>query len=61
MRFLHPEFLWLLLLIPVLAYFFGKRGAAPALLFSSTSIVGKLSSAKKRSLASFPYYYASRV
>lgn len=50
MRFLHPEFLWLLLLIPVLAYFFGKRGAAPALLFSSTSIVGKLSSAKKTKL-----------
>lgn len=47
MRFLHPELLWLLLLIPVVAYFFGKRGAAPALLFSSTSIVGKLAKAKK--------------
>ena len=47
MRFLHPELLWLLLLVPLLAYFFGRRGAAPALLFSSTSIVGKLSSARK--------------
>lgn len=47
MRFLHPELLWLLLLVPFLAYFFGRRGAAPALLFSSTSIVGKLSSARK--------------
>ncbi|BHH85666.1 vWA domain-containing protein [Desulforhopalus sp. 52FAK] len=47
MRFLHPELLWLLLLIPVVAYFFGKRGAAPALLFSSTSIVGKLATARK--------------
>ena len=26
MRFLHPEFLWLLLLIPLLGYFFGRKG-----------------------------------
>lgn len=47
MRFLHPELLWLLLLIPVIGYFFGRKGPAPALLFSSTSIVGRLSSARK--------------
>ncbi|PHR29787.1 MAG: hypothetical protein COA36_02730 [Desulfotalea sp.] len=47
MRFLHPEFLWLICLIPVVAYLFGRRGKAPALLFSTTSIVGKLASAKK--------------
>lgn len=47
MRFFHPEFLWLLLLIPVFGYFFGKKGAAPALLFSSTSVIGGLASAKK--------------
>ncbi len=47
MRFLHPEFLWLLLLIPLLGYFFGRKGAAPSLLFSSTSVVGSLAAAKK--------------
>ncbi|TKB11765.1 VWA domain-containing protein [Desulforhopalus sp. IMCC35007] len=50
MRFLHPELLWLLLLIPVIGYFFGRKGAAPALLFSSTSIASRLSSARKTRL-----------
>lgn len=47
MRFLHPEFLWLLTLLPVLAFLYGKKGAAPALAFSSTSIASSLASAKK--------------
>ncbi len=47
MRFLHPELLWLLALLPVLAYCRGVRGAAPALLFSTTSIASSLSRAKK--------------
>lgn len=56
MRFLHPELLWLLLLLPVIAYLFGRRGAAPALLFSSTSIVKNLSKAKKTRFGSLGKY-----
>lgn len=44
MRFLHPELLWLLMLLPLVALFYSTRGAAPALIFSSISIaktVGK--------------------
>lgn len=53
MRFLHPEMLWLLLLIPLLGYFFGRKGAAPSLLFSSTSVVSSLAAAKKTRPGSF--------
>jgi len=47
MRFLYPELLWLLLLLPVLALIKGKRGAAPALLFSTTSVARTLAGARK--------------
>ncbi len=47
MRFLHPELLWLLTLVPLFALLFGKRGAAPALTFSSISLAASLASAKK--------------
>ncbi len=47
MRFLHPELLWLLALLPVLAYLRGVWGAAPALIFSSTSVAASLSGAKR--------------
>ena len=47
MRFLHPEFLWLLTLIPVLALLRGRRGAAPALVFSSISIAATLAEGRK--------------
>ncbi|MCB2216818.1 VWA domain-containing protein [Desulfofustis glycolicus] len=47
MRFLHPELLWLLTLLPVLALLRGRRGAAPALLFSTTAIAATLASARK--------------
>jgi Ca-activated chloride channel family protein len=47
MRFLHPELLWLLLLLPLLAYLHGRRGAGPALLFSSTSVASSLAAARK--------------
>jgi len=46
-RFLHPELLWLLALVPLLALLRGKRGAAPALLFSTTSIARILASSRK--------------
>ncbi len=47
MRFLHPELLWLLALLPVIAFFYSKKGAAPALLFSTTSIVKTLGNGRK--------------
>lgn len=47
MRFLHPEMLLLLALLPLLAFLHGRRGAAPALLFSSTSLAASLAGARK--------------
>ncbi len=47
MRFLHPELLWLLALLPLIAFFYSRRGAAPALLFSTTSIAASLGGARK--------------
>lgn len=47
MRFLHPELLWLLLLLPLLTLLYARRGAAPALLFSSVAIVKSLGTGRK--------------
>lgn len=47
MRFLHPELLWLLALLPLAAFFYSRRGAAPALLFSSTSLATVLAEGRK--------------
>jgi Ca-activated chloride channel homolog len=47
MRFLHPELLWLLTLLPVLALLYGRAGGGPALLFSTTSVVSSLAGARK--------------
>ncbi len=47
MRFLHPEFLWLLSLLPLLAILRGRRSAAPALIFSSTSIATTLAEGRR--------------
>ncbi len=47
MRFLHPHLLWFLTLLPLLALLHGRRGAAPALLFSSTSLAATLAGARK--------------
>lgn len=47
MRFFYPELLWLLLLVPLLAFLRGRRGPAPALVFPSTAIAATLSSARK--------------
>lgn len=41
-RLLHPEFLWLLALIPVLAILAGKRAATASLLFPNTDIAAVL-------------------
>jgi Ca-activated chloride channel family protein len=47
MRFLNPEFLWLLSLLPILAFFRGRRSAAPALVFSSTSIAATMAAGRR--------------
>ncbi|BCL62846.1 hypothetical protein DGMP_35390 [Desulfomarina profundi] len=47
MRFLHPEFLWLLLLLPLLAVLYGRKGKAPALKFSSTTLAAVLATTPK--------------
>lgn len=48
-RFLHANFLWLLLLLLPLALFYARRGPAPALLFSSTSLLRSLGTPRKAS------------
>jgi Ca-activated chloride channel family protein len=47
MRFLYPQLLWLLALLPVLAFFRGKKGSAPALVFSTTTLVAFLAEGRK--------------
>jgi Ca-activated chloride channel homolog len=47
MRFVHPDFLWLLLLLPLLAFIKGRRGPSPALVFSTTAIASTLARGRK--------------
>ncbi|WP_240194308.1 vWA domain-containing protein [Desulfopila inferna] len=47
MRFVYPQLLWLLALLPLLLILKGKRGAAPALLFSSTTVARTLALGRK--------------
>ena len=47
MRFLYPQLLWLLALLPLLAFIKGQRGPAPALVFSTTSLVAALAAGRK--------------
>ncbi len=47
MRFLYPELLWLLAFLPLLALLRGRQGAAPALIFSSTSIAATLAEGRR--------------
>lgn len=50
LEFQDPEFLWLLLTIPLIAILRGRSGQGAAILFSSTAIAKKVAS-KKRSKA----------
>ena len=47
MRFLHPELLWLLTLIPLLALIRGRRGPAPALIFSTANLAASLAAERR--------------
>ncbi len=49
MRFLTPELLWLLLLLPLLALIRGRRGSATALIFSTTAIAATLAQGRRTS------------
>lgn len=49
LRFVHPELLWLLLLLPLLAILRGRRGPAPALVFSSISVARSIAGNRKAS------------
>lgn len=54
-RFLYPHLLWLLLLLPLLAVLRGRMGRAPALTFSSTTMLASLARGKKtRPMALLP-------
>ncbi|SDP37405.1 vWA domain-containing protein [Desulforhopalus singaporensis] len=53
MRLVHPEFLWLLALLPLVGLLRAGRGAAPALLFSSLSLAGALGEKKKAKVGRF--------
>lgn len=47
LRFVHPALLWLLLLLPILALLRGRKGPAPALVFSSISVAKSISGNRK--------------
>lgn len=47
MRFLHPELLLLLALLPLLAFLYGRGGAAPAVLFSTTSLAENIAGPRR--------------
>ncbi len=53
MRFLHPELLWLLLLVPVLLFFKGNRGPAAAVIFSTTSTLATMVKKRKSTVGKF--------
>jgi Ca-activated chloride channel homolog len=46
-RFVHPELLWLLVLVPLLALLRSRRGLAGALRYSTTETVKKLAGIRK--------------
>ena len=53
MTFAHPYFLLLLLLLPVLAWLKGRRGAPPAFVYSSVQLVRAMQNITARASADF--------
>lgn len=47
MRFLQPDYLWLLLLLPLFLWLHGRPGSVPALLFSQTSALASLADGRR--------------
>ncbi|HHD62942.1 MAG TPA: VWA domain-containing protein [Desulfobulbaceae bacterium] len=54
-RFAYPQLLWLLALLPLIAFLRGKRGPAPSLLFSSTSIARVIADSRKDKPGKIPF------
>lgn len=46
-RFANPEFLWLLLLLPLVAYWMGRRGHSAAVQYSTVDTVRKLGTLRR--------------
>jgi Ca-activated chloride channel family protein len=53
LSFAQPEFLWLLLLIPLLAWLRGKFGGTPGVLFSTTRTVAKIGGRRRSRAGDF--------
>ena len=53
MAFAHPYFLLLLLLLPLLAWFKGRRGQPPAFLYSSVQLLAGLTHARHSRAGAF--------
>ena len=47
MRFLHPEYLWLLALLPLFFWLHGRPGVSPTLLFPQTSSIASLAAGRR--------------
>lgn len=55
-EFLHPEWFWLLLLLPLLAYLRGRVGRSAAILFSSTALAGTSSRLSRNRAGNFLFF-----
>ena len=51
--FVQPDFLWLLLLVPLLAWLKGKFGGTPGVLFSTTKTVAKIGGRRRSRAGDF--------
>ncbi len=57
MRFLHPELLWLLAIIPVLLFLKGSRGSTASVIFSTTSTLATMVEKRKSTLGKFTWLF----
>ena len=55
-QFQNPEFFWLLILLPLLAWLKGRRGRSAGLIFSSTAIVRRVGAHRRRSPGRFLFF-----
>lgn len=53
-RFVYPHLLWLLALLPLLMFWRGRKGPAPSLVFSTTSVARFIAGAKKTRMGKVP-------
>ncbi|HHD57069.1 MAG TPA: VWA domain-containing protein [Desulfobulbaceae bacterium] len=53
-RFAYPQLLWLLTLLPLLIFLRGKRGPAPSLVFSTTSVARVIADGRKSRPGTIP-------